>query len=207
MISNRRRFERVPLDLDWGAAHAILGAEWHWKNHESGKLFDLSYQGMAAAQPALGKLTVGESVNGELVLGGSTPMPLLARVAWLKGAIAGLEFKDVRLQSRQVIEKFLKDQLVGRHLRRIDPKFYQDKADFTAWYHGPGDTNVYLWQESGIVRAEIELGGRALRFDRGEITPGNDPELIKRVMFLLSQIGEPHQTVKTVMESLAKAAK
>lgn len=203
---NRRRFERVPMALDWGVAQAIVGAEWHWANHEVGQVFDMSYQGLAVAQAALAPCSVNQMVRGELVLGGVGKLSLNARVAWTKGTLAGLEIKDVSLEARQAFEKFLKDKLIGLSMKRVEPKFFLETADFSTWYHGPGDTNIYLWQNDGgqILRAEVEIGGALLTYDRGVVAPQGDSELVRRVMALLTQINEPQTQLKDLLAALSK---
>jgi hypothetical protein len=224
--SERRQFERIPVALDWGEVQPLLGALIHWPNHETSPVFDMSYFGLAAGRPALFKAEPNQSHSVQLELGKEPLLPVQARIAWCKDKLVGLELKPLNIVARQVFDEFFEDRLIGKNLRRIDRRYYAAGSDFSVWYHGPLDTNVFLWQENGsdeVRRAEIELDGRILIFDgqqiisggaspRTSLEPVEENELIlekslplvKRVMSILSQVDEPRGPMRSFLIQLAK---
>lgn len=206
---DQRRAERVPLALEWGGAQSLLGAELVWPNHEVSAVFDLSYFGLAAARPALFTFRQNDLVKLDLRLGQMGVMAFTGRVAWSNEKTIGLEIVETSALARLELDRFLGDQLIGRHLSRVDKQFYGQNADFSVWYHGPGDTNIYLWTaiNGQIDRAEIEVDGELIQFDGKEIFPAGRPALTFRGMMVLSQIDEAKTALRPLMEALAKGAK
>ncbi len=208
-LTNQRRAERVPLALEWGGAQTILGAELEWPNHELSSVFDLSYFGLAAARPALFTFAPNDRFKLKVRLGAVGTMELMGRVAWSNDKTVGIEILETTALARLDLDRFLGDQLIGRHLSRVDKQFYGQSADFSVWYHGPGDTNIYLWLHASgqIDRAEIEVDGEIIQFDGKNIYPAGRPALIFRAMMVLSQIDESKTSLRPLMEALAKGAR
>lgn len=231
---DRRRHERIPLNMDWGAAQPLLGAQLLWPNYEASGVLDMSHSGLAVTRPALLNLTDNQSMTILLHLGRRPEFETSARVAWLRDQILGLELMNLSLNARQAIDDFLEDRLVGRHLRAVSSEFFSSSVNFTHWYHGPKDTNVFLWIEAGkdeIKRAEVELDGQMLVYSQGEITLGGrrgqrsleapvvatdellevavdrQTPLVKRVLEVLSQIEEAKGPIRKLLEVLVRDLK
>ncbi len=222
----RRRFERVPLTGDWGLAKAMLGGRAVWPTNESSDIFDISYQGAALGRPALLDPRVNQEIILQFEFPGSEAIVVPARVAWANERLIGLEFLHLAIEARSRIDEFLEDRLIGRYLRPVGANYFNNQDDFTHWYRGPKETNVFLWikKNDDITKAVIELDGQTLIYENRELHGGgsvdlnkkmpNEPELhilldretplVKRVMELLSQIDEHQEPLKKLLESLMK---
>lgn len=185
-LKNRREHIRVPVAGDWGDVQPLLGAALHWPNHETSPVFDLSYFGVAAGRPALYSPKADERMDLRIDLGKDASVPLKGRVAWTGDRVIGFQLDPLGIEARQALDDFLEDRLIGMNLRRVDRRHY-GPFDFSVWYHGPHNTNVFLWQElktDKITKAEIELDGRVLIFDGKQLLSGG-----ARAMSLTDQIG------------------
>lgn len=230
---DRRRYERVPMALDWEDLQPLLGAIVHWPNHETSAVFDLSYFGMALGRPALLSLAPDQFYELQIDLGRQASLGIQVRVAWLKDNAVGAELMPLDVEARQAFDEFLEDRLIGSHLRLVDRRYYAPGAEFSVWYHGPQDTNVFLWQETdgSIARAEIELDGRILIYDGNQVLSGGAsprsltdeigsgtlmevPDLpavleptmpiVRRTLSILSQIEEVRSPLRKLLGQLAK---
>lgn len=231
---NRRRHERVSVPLGWGDADSVLGAQLSWPNHEVSQIFDLSYQGVAVAKPSLFEGKANEEIMVTFKLGDNEEFSATLMVMWISENAVGGELLNLTLAMREKIDDFLEDRLLGLHLRPVNKKYFAQKSDFSHWYHGPKDTNVFIWQErSGqISKAEIELDGRVLIYSDGELLSGGgqeysltdaigsgsrveqdldlsvnlgrDAPIVRRVMNILSQIEEQKGPLKDLIAALAK---
>jgi hypothetical protein len=228
---DQRKFERVPLAMDWGALQPLLGAVAHWSNHEAVPVFDLSYRGLAMGRPVLQTLERDARQTLSLDLGLHKGVKLQVRVVWMKPEIVGVEIESLESRARQDLANFLEDRLIGRHLHRVDRRYYDAAATFTAWYHGPRDTNVFLWQDTRtgmFTRFEIEFDGQVVWFDGRQLLQGGgrarsltdeigenaaqepvilrrDSPLIERALSVLSQIDEPRGPLRDFLSEFKSA--
>jgi len=219
----RRRFERVALNLDWGKAKPILGAKIMWPNGESGEVLDMSYQGLAGMRPALYEIKVSQKVQVHMDLPGEQSANLVGRVVWFNDTMVGLEFSPLDLDTRALIDEFLEDRLVGLHLRSIDRRYFKEGESFSHWYHGPKETNIYLWisVKGDLERAIIEMEGQSLVYENGELLgaglnvssvdsdlkvemPNSSP-MVKRAREVLSQLKEQQKPLRHLLEVLGGA--
>lgn len=185
-VADRREYIRVPVASDWGELQPLLGAILHWPNHETSPVFDLSYFGVAASRPALFAPLKGDRLELRIELGKEASIPLKGKMAWGNDKVIGIQLDPLKVEARQAFDDFLEDRLIGLNLRRVDRRHY-GPFDFSVWYHGPHDTNVYLWQDiktDKILKAEIELDGRVLIFDGKQLLSGG-----ARAASLTDQIG------------------
>ncbi len=170
---SRRRFPRLQLKSELGAAQRILEATVIVSGQERLAVFDLSYQG-AAVQLSQASFTEGQQFELHLQLGQSQAFPILARIAWKKEKIMGIEFINLKLEDRLALDEFLEDQLIGSHLYPINASHFSKDADFQYWYHGPKGTNVFLWTKGNdknleIEKAMVEFDGQLLIFEAGQL--------------------------------------
>lgn len=230
----RREHVRVPVASDWGEVQPLLGATLHWPNHETSQVFDISYFGVATGKPALFEVKIEDAVQIQMDLGEETSLKLNARVAWGTDKVVGLRLDPLGIDERQALDEFLEDRLIGINLRRIDRRHF-GSFDFSVWYHGPNDTNVFLWTDlktDRILKAEIELDGRVLIFDGAELLTGgarprsitdeigsgsvDEAELpavasgslpiVKRALAILAQVDERRGPMRDFLALLVKAA-
>lgn len=229
---NRRRFVRANLRYDYGQARHLVGAWIKWPGQNKlGEIYDISYQGMAGAKVVA--VNVGESSDVEVILGDSVSMVCRVRVAWVHSTVIGLEILSTDVAFKQTLDEYLEDKIIGAYLRPIHPKYFAPNEDFQYWYHGPKDTNVFLWldkeENAPVKRAVFELDGQFLLYEEGQIYSGsqleeinlfnqayyqelenynknaNSREVVDRVVGILSQLAHKHPPLKGLIEELVEA--
>lgn len=56
------------------------------------------------------------------------------------------------------VDAFFNPQYIAEHLYEVPSKDFAPEQTFQKWYHGPMDTNLYVWQDiDGIKRVSLEL--------------------------------------------------
>jgi hypothetical protein len=167
---NRRRFPRINIRQDLEKAKALVGAEVKWPNSEVSPIFDISYLGAAVALPRGLKLEAKQEMELELRLGDLEKVELVARVVWLNNKIVGVEFQQLDHKARVSVDEFLEDKIVGAHMIAVSPQYFAEHVDFQKWFHGPNNTNVFLWMPSNqsVKRAMVSFDGQAMIFEDGE---------------------------------------
>lgn len=224
----RRKYERVPVEVDWGSFQPLLGAILIWPNHETSSIYDISYSGMALVRPALLSFEKNQTIQVQVSFGEKPPVSFKVIVQWANEQVLGVKFTALGLSEHEALDDFLEDRLIGRHMRKIDPKFFGKGVDFSVWYHGPRETNFYLWQEKGqVTRAEFELDRQTLIYENGQLLRGGklsqeqeqkdleledlfletsqEAPLVRRVIEVLSQIDEPRGPMKELLKILVKS--
>lgn len=170
--SNRRRFPRVSIKNDLESARALVGAELEWPEGKDNKMpvFDISYSGAAVEKPKGASLKEGQTLNVKMLLGDLEPFEVPSKVVWFNDNIVGLQFQDINHVARMRIDEFLEDKIVGSHMIAVSSKYFADHVDFNYWFHGPNNTNVFLWgpDDNNITRAMVSFDGQAMIFEGGE---------------------------------------
>ena len=94
----------------------------------------------------------------------------------------------------------------------IDPKHYSTKADFSFWWHGPKDTNLYLWGEKGqLVKVHMEMADAAMVFEDDMIlfenkhtmkgaSILNNQQIGLKVLAIIQQIEDDNDLLKKFLE-------
>lgn len=232
---NRRRFTRVALSGDFGAARALLGAQARWPEGNKSAMFDLSYQGAALERPENFSLNQDQQVKLHLELGSSRKFDVEARIAWATANRVGVEFSQLSIDDRVMLDEFLEDRLIGSHLHRVDPRFFNPGVDFQHWYHGPRNTNVFLWTEldgadTVIKRAIVDFDDQHLIYQDGQLQSegttmlnpapvrvesdqeqlrvvlDRDMPIVRRFMEVLSQLSEQEAPLRRLFQELMAMA-
>ena len=112
-----------------------------------------------------------------------------------------LEFVDVPIDARIFIDRLISDRVIGLNMSLVDPKFYSANASFTHWFHGPKDTNLFLWEEENgeILKAQFDLHNAVLVFENdafifdnkleGPSMPSIHPQqLLHKALSILNQM-------------------
>ncbi|MBK8204947.1 MAG: PilZ domain-containing protein [Bdellovibrionales bacterium] len=214
---DRRRFERIPLNLIGAMLSHSSGAQMIWPNLESSGIMDMSHSGLAATRPALQQLAIDQIYKVGVILGRATQLDLKVRVVWLREQLLGLELVETTVLVRARIDDFLQDRIIGRHIRSVASEHFAPGVGFQYWYHGPKDTNVYLWTDqlkNEIQRAEVEIDGEVLCYEKGKLSIGGEPSmkridretpLLRRALEILSQIDESKGPMRQLLEALIRA--
>ncbi len=167
---NQRRYPRVFLDKSLGDFKEMLGIQVRWPNGDVGGVLDISYIGAALNRPA--GLDIPFSQNEQLPLEflfGNHSVNINVFLVRKLDHILGVHFPDLSVQAHLEIENFLKDKIIGLNTHYIEPRFYSRTQDFSHWYHGPNDTNVFIWEgHEKILKATIELNHQVLFYGDGE---------------------------------------
>ena len=76
-------------------------------------------------------------------------------------------FKKISVPARIIIDRVVTDRIIGLNMSLIDPKHYSEKSDYSFWFHGPKDTNLYLWMPGQVLqKAQLEMADAALVYGR-----------------------------------------
>lgn len=175
---NRRRHDRVSLRLVEGVSEELVGAAVLWPDGSEGVAFDLSYSGAAVSRASSVDIKVGDILPMVVVLGGKNANSVESEVAWFNDKMVGFAFVHPGTEFRLNLESFLNDKLIGRSLRPVDPRYFSSSLDCQVWYHGPKDTNVYLWVDGSgkLLRAEVELDLQVMIVQEGKVLWGERAE-------------------------------
>jgi hypothetical protein len=178
-VKDRRKYQRVVVEsLSDGLTAEVV---------QFGRtlLYDMSYEGAAFAQPKDKKV---ESQDEDVVLHLKTPVDeafLVSRPVRLSPEVVAVKFTDIDVAARIIIDRVVSDRIIGLNMILIDPKHYHLKSDFTHWYHGPKETNLYLWWKSDqLERAQMDLSSASLLYDGESFFYENknlDPNIFPRL--------------------------
>jgi hypothetical protein len=217
---DQRRFPRIFLQKA-DVFQAMAGARVAWANGVATNVLDLSYTGAALERPKAESFEKGQSIELKFSFAGGQPASVKSKVVRADPNLVGVQFESLSPQARLAFETFLTDNLLGLHLHAVDPNLFSKTQDFTHWFHGPKDTNVFIWIKSEqLHKAIVEIDHQILVWNQGVLSQGKsradllsaiedyyspvlfesvragrdiDRQLHARVVKLLSQIkGSPH---------------
>lgn len=166
---NRRRFPRIDMKAFEGELEEIVGAWLIWPNGESMPIYDMSYTGIAAKRPSQVKLTHGMVCQLQCKLlnsrGQEQICSVKAETVWFNDSVIGLHIVSLEVGDRSLMNDFLDDKVIGASMREIAPSLYARELDCDYWFHGPKDSNVYLWLKDGqLHRVEAEVDDIILQY-------------------------------------------
>lgn len=106
---------------------------------------------------------VGFECEAELKFAGK-PTRVHLRVARISAWAIGFTFENLDKEARSAIELCVEPIRLGKSLQSVPTALLAQAANrgVSAWYHGDGNTNLYLWfdRRGGIERAMLCLGDR-----------------------------------------------
>lgn len=174
MSIDKRRFPRIYLQNPARPLAPILGAQMVWPGGHKLEVFDLSYIGIAAVRKTGVDVKVGEKLTVQVELSGEAkPISFQVEVARVTEGILALRFDTLQTEARRALDRFLHAKLLGLHMRPIDRSYFSQTANFTHWFHGPNNTDVFLWYENQtLVKALVEIGGDFLKWKNGSFFAG-----------------------------------
>ena len=159
-LKDRRKYQRVLVE----PSSKILSVE--VEGYGKTLVFDMSYEGAAFAQPKERKIS---DVDEKMVLHLKTEIDearIQSVAVRVNEEVAAVHFLDISVEARIIIDRVVSDRIVGLNMNLIDPKHYSAKADFNFWFHGPKETNLYLWMEgSKLIKAQMEMSNAAMVFE------------------------------------------
>ncbi len=168
---DRRRYPRVFLDKALEDFKEIMGVQVEWPHGDVGGVLDISYIGAALAKPAGLNLRFNESEIIPLSFQFSNfAVKIRAQFVREISQALGVHFIDLGPEANLELEKFLKEKMIGLNTRFISTGHYSTNQSFSHWFHGPNDTNIFIWQKEGkIEKATIELSSQVLFYENGKL--------------------------------------
>lgn len=163
----------MSLTMETEPLSDLIGARARWRSGRIVEIFDVSFTGVAlGCYPGM-EAKIGDDVKIHFVLAGQEEIEVRARVVRIAPKKVAVEFVYIAIDARKKLENFLKDKLIGTLTREVKPQFYPKEVDFTDWFHGPNDTNIFLWNPNNVLKkALIEIEGKLLFWDNGLLTEG-----------------------------------
>ncbi len=182
MSIDQRKFPRIYLRNSARSPAPALGARLLWPGGPALEIFDLSYVGAAAVRGAGVDPKPGDALNALVELSGeNAPIPFMGEVARVTEQVIALRFDTLQTEARRALDRFLHAKLLGLHMRPIDRKFFSSTAGFTHWFHGPNNTDVFLWYEgAALAKAVVEIGGDFLKWKKGRFFAGVTRQVLDR---------------------------
>ena len=166
----------------------------------------MSYNGAALAQPADRKVeNVGDKVLVHLVTE-IDRASVEAKIVRATDKAIACQFLDISSAARIIIDRLVTDRMIGLNMQLIDSSHYSPQSDFSHWFHGPKETNLFLWtQGSQLVKAQFNLNNVVLVyeddgffFENKDVNSPNLPRLNNQqvVQKAASIITQMHTNVK-----------
>lgn len=168
----RRKFHRVQVE-SLGAS--LSGLDVILVGVGPVELFDISYGGAAFSQPGNVKLSMtGETIQLEFSINGQKAQDLSAKVVRLTNENFAVEFINATQETKIFVDKLISNRMVGLNMNLIDPQFYTAKGGFNYWFHGPKNTNLFIWEADGkLLKASLDLADVALHWENGQFQIDN----------------------------------
>lgn len=165
-FDERRKFRRVQVQ-DLGSS--LSGLEVRLEGVGVVNLFDISYGGAAFSQPQDHKLSLaGQIVELDFFMNGQKTLNVSAKIVRLTPDVFAVEFIDTSNETKSFVDRLITNRMVGLNMNLIDPQFYRGKESFSYWFHGPKNTNLYLWEHEGkLIKASLDLYNVALHWEGG----------------------------------------
>lgn len=163
---NRRKFKRVQVE-SLGASLSDLTVQ--VSGIGTVNLYDISYGGAAFSQPPGKTISVsGDTLSLDFMIHGRSALLVSAKVVRLTEQVFAVEFLDNSQKAKSFVDRLISHRMVGLNMNLIDPSFYSGEKGFSYWFHGPKNTNLYLWEKDGaLVRATLDLFDTALHWQDG----------------------------------------
>ncbi len=174
-----RRFPRIFLQKSSRPLTHLLGAKAIWNNREQIDVHDLSYVGAAFVRSLGINAQPGETVAINLELSGQPPFHISCEVMRVSDKLIAVAFAPLSTEARVGLERYLQEKMIGLHMHPIDPKYFAKPGQFSHWFHGPNNTNLFLWHaDMRLTQATVELGPDFLIYKNGEFAEGNSEQFL-----------------------------
>lgn len=168
---DRRKFPRLLLAHPDGQYHKLEGLQFLWPKGGKSQVLDLSYSGLAvSSQGFLDLVKLGDYIEAHLLLpgDGQVQIPLSVRVVRKTAQVLGFRIDSTSPEGRIKIDQVMKDLIVAENIRKLSPHLLHSSLQCDVWYHGPFDTNLFLWKEgSNLVKAYVEYDNSVLVYENG----------------------------------------
>jgi hypothetical protein len=202
----RRNFPRIFL-VGMHDLREITGARVEWENAQRTDILDMSYSGMAVSRPSGIEFEKGRIIRAKILFAGLPTQEMEFELIRETEKLFGVHFVNLTKENVDTMDAFLSDKILGKSVRAVNPKFFNENHDFDHWLHGPNNTNIYIWMNDHAIRKTVlELAGSALLYENGQFSHQKllmRPEDAEYVVFPLVHSKE----VKNLKEFLVRSLK
>ncbi len=211
----------------------IVGAKATWPDGQSVEIFDLSYSGASMRKPDALLFEKGKRLSLRLEIAGYSFFSQPCELVRSDEKMVAVRFQKLDTVALKIFDEFLNDKLLGLHMALVNPKFYGENQTFKYWFHGPRDTNVFLWVDGEkLSQASIELDEQFLEWNglkfkqkrvqsesaswesaRGLNAPEFleevpvRPELLSRALKIFTQVQKPPPALWALLDLIKTAVK
>ncbi len=170
---NSRRYPRVFLTKGVQDFDRIAGLEVRWPTGHVTGCLDISYIGAAIVKTSkiLERYKKGDKITFYFSFAdGPMDVEFEAEVIREDEKVLAVFFPELSLSARQALDGFLRQKLIGLNTKLLDPKYYIKEQGFNYWFHGPNQTNIFVWGSAdNIKKATIEMNYQVVTFEDGNI--------------------------------------
>lgn len=168
----RGKFPRLLLAHPDGQFDRIEGLQFLWPRGGKSQILDISYSGLAvSSQGFLDQIKLGDYLEAHILLPGDQQIqiPVAVRLVRKTAQLIGFRIDSTSPEGRVKIDQGLKDVIVAHNVRKLSPHFLHSSLQCDVWYHGPFDTNLFLWKSGdSITKAYIEYDNTVLVYENGQ---------------------------------------
>lgn len=168
---DRRKYPRLLLAHPDGQFDKLDGLQFLWPRGGKSQVLDLSYSGLAiSSQGVLDQIKLGDYLEAHLLMPGPEQhqVPVSVRAVHKTAQIVGFRIDSTSPEGRIKIDQVMKDLIVGENVRPLSPHLLHSSLQCDIWYHGPFDTNFFLWKDGvSIKKAFIEYDNSVLVYENG----------------------------------------
>lgn len=162
----KRKFRRVQVQ---SLGSSLSGLTVEMKGTGLVSLYDISYGGAAFSQPEHQRVSLtGDLAEFDFFLNNQKAQNLTGKVVRLNQEMFAVEFIDPSSETKAFVDRLITNRMVGLNMNLIDPQFYRGKESFAYWFHGPKNTNLFLWENNGqLTKASLDMFDVALHWEGG----------------------------------------
>ena len=171
-LIDRRKFPRLLLAHPESHVDKLSGLQFLWPKGGKSAVLDLSYSGVAInGLGFMDQVKLGDYIEANILLPGDDQIqiPVAVRVVRKTTQIIGFKIDSTSPEGRIKIDQTIKDLIVAHNIRPMSPELLHDNFRCDVWYHGPFDTNFFLWKDGfSLSKAYIEYDNSVLVYENGQ---------------------------------------
>lgn len=159
-ITVQRRFPRVFLTGVLQDLRPLGSCKVVWPSGFESDIYDFGRTSASVYFPMRLNLTFqkGDVVKLGWRLGKNEPFFVDCRVIRGETRLLTVEFLRLTQSQYKTIDSFFTSEFIAEHMQEIPSSNFAPEQTFQHWFHGPMDTNLYLWRNlNGISRITFEF--------------------------------------------------
>lgn len=162
------RYPRVFLNSVLRELSPLSGCSVIWPSGFESGIFDFGRTSVSVYFPMRLNLHFfkGDLVKLGFRLGTMDPFFVETRVVRAETRLLTVELLRPSPSQLKSIEQFLDDAYIASHFAQVPAEHFAPEQTFQHWYHGPFDTNLYVWKDQDVlIRLVLELRRRIFVWD------------------------------------------